>query len=66
MEKFTEIFEAEKYDTDPKKSEPPIYNKQKINRTTAVRRTADAERKVARSKLIDTSSEKRLLPRVMV
>jgi len=57
MEKFTEIFEAEKYDTDPKKSEPPIDKKPKIKRTSAVRRTADAERKVARSKLIDTSSD---------
>jgi hypothetical protein len=57
MEKFTEIFETEKYDTDSKKSDPPIANKPKIKRTSPVPRTADAERKVARSKLIDTSSD---------
>jgi hypothetical protein len=57
MEKFTEIFETEKYDTDSKKSDLPIDNKPKIKRTSAVPRTADAERKVARSKLIDTSSD---------
>ena len=58
MEKFTEIFETEKYDTDSKKSDLQTDNKPKIKRTSAVPRTADAERKVARSKLIDTSSDK--------
>jgi hypothetical protein len=57
MEKFTEIFETEKYDTDSKKSDPPIDKKPKIKRTSPVPRTADAERKVARSKLINTSSD---------
>ena len=57
MERFTENCETEKYDTDSKKSDPSIDNKPKIKRTSAVPRTADAERKVARSKLIDTSSD---------
>jgi len=57
MEKLTGIFEAEKHDTDSKKSDSLIDNKPKIKRTSAVPRTADAERKVARSKLIDTSSD---------
>jgi len=57
MEKFTEVFETEKYDTDSKKSDTPKNNKPKIKRPSAVPRTADAKRKVTRSKLIDTSSD---------
>ncbi len=57
MEKFTQIFETEKYDTNPKKSDLPIDNKPKLKRTSPVPRTADAERKVARSNLINKSSD---------
>ena len=57
MEKFTEGFETEKSDHDSKNSGSSIDNKPKIRRTTPVPRAVDAERKVARSKLIDKSSD---------
>ena len=57
MEKFTENFEIEKSDHDSKNSGSSIDNKPKIRRTTPVPRAVDAERKVARSKLIDKSSD---------
>ena len=59
MEKFTEIFEAEKYGNDSKKSDPPVDNKPKIKRTSAVPRSTDTERKVTRSELIDKPSDQR-------
>ena len=57
MEKFTEIFEVEKYDSDSKKLDSSIDNNPRIKRTRPVPRTIDSERKVARSKLIDKSSD---------
>lgn len=57
MDKYTEIFEAEKYDADSKKSILPTDDKPKLKRTSTVPRTADVERKVARSKLIGTSPD---------
>lgn len=57
MEKFTENLEIEKSDHDSKNSGSSIDNKPKIRRTTPVPRAVAAERKVARSKLIDKSSD---------
>ena len=57
MEKFTEIFETGKYDANSKKSDLPKDKKLKIKRTSEFPQTADAERKVDHSKLIDKSSD---------
>ena len=57
MKKFSEVLEIEKCDPDSQPSDVSIDNKSKTKKIRTVSKTIDAERKVARAKLIAKSSD---------